>query len=126
MARFKEQPALLKMDCYMEKNCIGPAPAWGNKCRQCFLLLFLLIASFIQLPAQTGMRITGHVRDSKGAPISGVSVTVKGRATGTTTDNTGSFAVNVSSGRSVLVFSNVGYLPREVTVGSQQNIEVTL
>ncbi|HEV8286458.1 MAG TPA: TonB-dependent receptor [Chitinophagaceae bacterium] len=108
----------------MEKNCIAPFQAWGKKCWK-ISLLFLLSFSFTQLFAQT-IRVGGTVKDTKGNTLSGVSVTVKGTAIGTTTDNNGSFTINVPSKNSVLVFSFVGFLPKEMTVGEQQIINLNL
>jgi len=59
--------------------------------------------------------ITGKVTDANGAPLSGVSVTVKGGKRGTTTGPDGQFRISAPAG-SVLVISNVGYADREVSV----------
>ncbi|QKG51438.1 carboxypeptidase-like regulatory domain-containing protein [Hymenobacter sp. BRD67] len=53
--------------------------------------------------------ITGRVTDSKGEPLPGVTVLVKGTTTGASTDAEGRFSLNVPEG-STLVFSSVGYL----------------
>ena len=109
----------------MEKKCLSPLPAWGGKRRQTFFSL-LFILSFTSLFAQTPIRVGGTVKDSKGAAISGASVNVKGGLSGTTTDSSGQFSITVPSQASVLIFSYVGFLPKEQTVGSQQAINITL
>ncbi|HEV7347819.1 TonB-dependent receptor [Telluribacter sp.] len=59
-------------------------------------------------------------------PLPGVSVVVKGTSRGTTTDGNGAYELVVPDVQSVLVFSFVGYLPQEVTVGNRSQIDITL
>ena len=70
--------------------------------------------------------VTGTVTGEGAAPLSGVSVVVKGSSNGTTTSADGTFTISVPDGNSVLVISSVGYEPKEITVGTQTNIVVTL
>jgi TonB-linked SusC/RagA family outer membrane protein len=69
--------------------------------------------------------ITGKVTDKDGVPIAGVTVTVKGKNKGTSTDNLGVFNIEASKG-DVLVFTSVGYILQNVTVGSSHSISVQL
>jgi TonB-linked SusC/RagA family outer membrane protein len=66
------------------------------------------------------------VTDANGDPISGVSVRVKGTATGVISDGNGKYTVTVSGSEAVLVFSYIGYIAQEITVGSQTVINVAL
>jgi TonB-linked SusC/RagA family outer membrane protein len=71
--------------------------------------------------------VSGRVLDAENSsPMPGVSVSVKGTSTGVITDADGNYAVEVPSETSVLVFSFVSYVPQEVTVGSQQAINISL
>ena len=70
--------------------------------------------------------VSGRVTDEQGAGLPGVSVVVKGSTQGTTTDGTGSYRISVPNEQSVLVFSFVGYLGKEVAVGSQTVLNVTM
>ncbi len=70
--------------------------------------------------------VSGKVVDEKGADLPGVSVAVKGSTQGTTTDGTGRFRITVPGPSAVLVFSFVGYLSQEITVGSQTALTVDL
>ena len=71
--------------------------------------------------------ITGKVTDDKALGLPGVSVVLKGTSTGTVTDAEGNYSINVpESGTPVLVFSFVGYLPREVTIGSESNLNIQM
>ncbi|MCE7072721.1 TonB-dependent receptor [Dyadobacter sp. CY327] len=71
--------------------------------------------------------IKGKVADDKGLGLPGVSVILKGSSTGTVTDSEGSYSLNIpETGENVLVFSFVGYVPKEVTVGNQSAVDVEL
>ncbi len=69
--------------------------------------------------------VTGIVTDSKGEPIIGASVLVKGTANGTVTDMNGEFSIQTSAG-STLVISYIGYTKKEVTIGSVSSYTITL
>ena len=60
-----------------------------------------------------------------GAPLAGVSVSVKGTSRGTTTDDTGAYAILASAGET-LVFSYLGYIAQEITVGQTAMVNVQL
>ncbi|RAW00543.1 SusC/RagA family TonB-linked outer membrane protein [Pseudochryseolinea flava] len=70
--------------------------------------------------------VTGTVIDDTGSPLPGVNVLIKGTTRGTTTDSDGKFVINVDSENDVLVFSFIGYEMKEVVVGKQTDISVTL
>ena len=70
--------------------------------------------------------IKGTVTDDKGEKLPGVSITVKGTRTGSTTNTSGEFSISVPDSKAILVFSFVGYEPQEVLVGYQNNIKITL
>ncbi|AWV98520.1 SusC/RagA family TonB-linked outer membrane protein [Arcticibacterium luteifluviistationis] len=78
------------------------------------------------LPEKILQTVSGTVKDDTGETLPGVSIVVKGTTNGTTTDIDGSFTLNVPTKSSVLVFSFVGYLAQEVTVGNQSQINVNL
>lgn len=90
------------------------------------LLLWLLVAiSVVHAYAQTKL-VSGKVTDAKdGSGLPGVSVGIKGTGKGALSANDGSYKLEVPEG-SVLVFSFIGYAPKEVPVGSQSTINVTL
>lgn len=69
--------------------------------------------------------ISGRVTDTKGEGIPGVNILEKGSATGTITDVNGNFTLTVSEG-ATLVVSAVGYMSKEIAVGNQASINVTL
>lgn len=72
-------------------------------------------------------KVTGSVTDSKQEPLIGVNVTVKGApGIGAITDLNGKFSLSLPSGRTVLVFSYIGYTAQEANVGSKGHIDVVL
>jgi TonB-linked SusC/RagA family outer membrane protein len=70
--------------------------------------------------------ITGTITDSKGAPIPGANVTVKGTATGTIADADGKYSLPVTDANGTLVFSFIGYKAQEVPIGGRGEVNVTL
>jgi TonB-linked SusC/RagA family outer membrane protein len=70
------------------------------------------------------VNISGQVSDAIG-PLSGVSVVVKGTQRGVSTSTDGKYSISAAKG-SVLVFSSIGYDPKEIVVGDQTVINVTL
>jgi TonB-dependent starch-binding outer membrane protein SusC len=69
--------------------------------------------------------VKGKVTGDNNEPLSGVSITVKGTTTGTTTDAGGLFTISVSE-NATLVFSSVGYQSQEVAINNQTSVNVHL
>ncbi|MBN1598586.1 MAG: TonB-dependent receptor [Bacteroidales bacterium] len=89
-------------------------------------VMALLLLCFMQLNVfAQGRGITGTVIDSDGEPLPGVSIIVKGTTQGTTTSIEGTYSLEVPDD-AVLVFSFIGFTPKEITVGDQSTIDVTL
>ena len=77
--------------------------------------------------ARADSKVTGKVADEKGEPLPGVSVTLKGTATGVVSDINGSFSINVpDAGSAVLVFRFIGYATQEVPLKGAGTITVNL
>lgn len=70
--------------------------------------------------------ITGTVVDAEKTPLAGVTVSIKGSETATTTDARGNFRITLQQRDATLVFSNVGFEPQEVEVTDQRSIQITL
>lgn len=88
-----------------------------------FLLALLFVP--LWLSAQN-ISVQGKVSDKNGEALVGASVVVKGSTIGTATDANGSYSVAGLSETAVLVFSYLGYVSQEVTVGAQRVVSVTL
>lgn len=70
--------------------------------------------------------VTGTVKDSKGQPLPGVSVRIKGTSTGTSTDANGVFRLNLPTGNEVLVISMIGYKTLEIPAAGKTTLTVVL
>lgn len=91
------------------------------------LLFCSVMVLFAHSIMAQGRAVTGTViSEEDGEPIPGVSVLLKGTAVGTVTNIDGTYSINVVDGQSVLVFSFVGLLAQEVTVGNQNEINITM
>jgi TonB-linked SusC/RagA family outer membrane protein len=78
-----------------------------------------------QSSVQQNRKISGIITDENGDPLIGVSILVKGTTTGTITSIDGDFSLDIPS-NSVLVVSYIGYKTKEVTVGNQQKLKITI
>jgi TonB-linked SusC/RagA family outer membrane protein len=72
------------------------------------------------------IKAVGQVVDEAGEPIPGANVTVKDNpGVGTVTDIDGNFVLNVPN-NATIVISYLGFLPKEIIVGSKTNFVVVL
>ena len=62
--------------------------------------------------------ISGVVVNDKGVPLSGVSVLEKGTNNGTTTAEDGKYSIDVTSSQSILVFTYVGFVKKEISASN--------
>ena len=85
------------------------------------ILLFFTTAAF----AQT-ITVSGTVTDATNAPLIGVSVSVKGTANGAVTNVDGKYTLQQVPVNAVLVFTSIGYIPQEITVGNNGTINVLM
>ncbi|HWN88792.1 MAG TPA: TonB-dependent receptor plug domain-containing protein, partial [Chitinophagaceae bacterium] len=85
------------------------------------MLSVLAFSFFLTIQAQT---VSGTVSEA-GKALPGVTVTVKGKQTATTTDAAGKFSIN-AAGSDVLVFTSVGYATKEVAIKNNTSLTVEL
>lgn len=76
-------------------------------------------------PEEILIKGTVLAKDDQSA-LPGVSVVLRGTSSGTTTDQNGAYEIRVPGAESVLVFSFVGYISQEVTVGNRTRIDLSL
>ncbi|MFT7273932.1 MAG: TonB-dependent SusC/RagA subfamily outer membrane receptor, partial [Spirosomataceae bacterium] len=87
------------------------------------LMAMLLNVGFVYAQDRT---ISGKVTSGNdGSALPGVSIVVKGSTQGVTTDADGVYKISVAS-KSTLVFSYVGFMPKEVAIGNRTIIDVQL
>jgi TonB-linked SusC/RagA family outer membrane protein len=83
----------------------------------------VIVRSKINQPAIT---VSGLVRGASTQPLAGVSVLVKGiPGRGTRTGADGTYTLSVPA-NAVLVFTYVGYISQEISVGGKSRLDVTL
>ena len=78
------------------------------------------------LPQQAQRKVTGKVTDQAGVPIPGVAIIVKGTTIGVTSDSDGNFSLSLPVDTKMLVFSFIGMLSQEITIGSKTIINVKM
>ena len=85
-----------------------------------FFLPLLLLAGQVNAQDKT---VAGKVTGSDGAPLSNVTILVKGSTSGTQTTADGNFSLRVPANATKLVFSSVGFGDKEMTVtGTTMNV----
>ncbi|WP_026452588.1 SusC/RagA family TonB-linked outer membrane protein [Aequorivita capsosiphonis] len=88
-------------------------------------ILTLLLALVVQLTFAQQKTITGTVTDESGLPLPGANVIIKGTSSGTQSDFDGIYSISANVGQT-LTYSYVGFDTKEVKVGNQNSINVTL
>ena len=78
-----------------------------------------------RLSVAADVTVQGRVTDENNAPLTGVTVSIKGTTRGTTTDAGGSYSINAPE-KGTLVFSFVGYTTQEIPIGNQSKLNVSL
>ena len=95
----------------------------------CLFLAFFLCCFVHSARSQTTpvkIEVTGSVVDSSNIGMPNVTVSERGTKNAVSTSPEGAFSIRVAGPNSVLIFSSVGYSHRQVRVGNQTKLEVTL
>ena len=74
---------------------------------------------------KTPITASGTVTDSKGEPLIGVSILVKGTSNGTITDMDGNFKIQAAKG-DVLEVSYIGYASQAITLANAQPLKIVM
>ena len=72
------------------------------------------------------LTVKGKVTDDKGAPLSGVTVTIKSTSRRAATNVDGMYSITVNSANAVLVFTHIGLGAQEIPVNGKSVIDVKL
>jgi TonB-linked SusC/RagA family outer membrane protein len=89
------------------------------------LLAFLLMTCMLSAAYTQTKSVAGKVTDASGTPLPGISITIKGTLSGTTTAENGTFKLTVPE-NAVLVISGVGFEPTEMSVRNKTVFDVQL
>jgi TonB-linked SusC/RagA family outer membrane protein len=71
-------------------------------------------------------KVTGKISDEKGEPMLGVTILVQGTNIGVISNIDGNYTINVPDEKSILAFSFVGFLTKEIKVENQSVIDVIM
>ncbi len=89
------------------------------------LMVVVAVTWSFQVQAQD-KSVTGRITGAdNGDGLPGVNILIKGTSTGAVSDFDGNYTLTVPD-NSVLIFSFIGYVSQEVTVGSQSSIDIVL
>ena len=77
-------------------------------------------------PVAQAIAVSGKITDNKGIGLPGVSVLIKGTKTGVVSDVNGNYSIKAPDQKSVLVFSFIGMVSQEVSVGDRTVINIVL
>ena len=94
--------------------------------------LFLVLLGFVSFGFMTSSHgqailVQGTITDNTGMGVPGATVLIKDNPTvGTQSDFDGNYSIEVPNGQAVLVYSYLGFSTKEITVGTQTTINVTL
>lgn len=96
--------------------------------RKIFTLLFLPFIFLLSLSVQAQVKtVNGKVTSADdGLPMPGVGVKVKGTATSAISDQNGNFTIAVPNNSAVLVFTSIGFIAQEVTVGGNTSFTIKM
>ena len=95
-----------------------------KRLRRYGLAMLLFLCSYVTF-AQV-RTVSGKVTDATGAPLSGVTISTKGKQNATTSADDGSFTLkNVVAG-DVLSFSSIGFTSTEQKVGTNADLTISL
>ncbi|HVF95681.1 MAG TPA: carboxypeptidase-like regulatory domain-containing protein, partial [Flavisolibacter sp.] len=80
-----------------------------------------LLALCLAASAWAQQTVSGTIRDDKANPVAGVTVSVKGTNRNTVTDASGRYSISAGP-NDVLVFSSIGFVPKEVAVEARTTL----
>jgi TonB-linked SusC/RagA family outer membrane protein len=122
----------------MKKNlyCYGFKNPWSSIRREFLTLKIVLIVLAFSILKASGsvyspdpqqIVVSGKITDKgTGEPLTGVNIIVEGTTTGTISDISGGYTIQVPDKNAVLVFSSVGYVSQKVPVDGQSIIDINL
>lgn len=89
--------------------------------------MLLMMIGLIGLVGMANAQVTGRVTDGEtGESLPGVTVLEKGTTNGTITDIDGRYSIALSDELGTLIFSFVGFAPKEIPLNGQSMVDVAL
>src|SRR5688572_29213588 len=94
------------------------------------MIVFCLFFCLLNFSIQAQTQLTGFVKDIKGVPVAGATISINESYDGTTSDSTGYFSFSTSEkGQQLLIVSAIGYLTSENKIslnGVTQQIAIAI
>ena len=81
------------------------------------------VSTDVAAVTQQGVTVKGVVKDAKGEPIIGATVTEKGTKNATVTDYDGNYTLNVANRNATLVVSYIGFTTQEIKAGNDVTLQ---
>ncbi len=75
---------------------------------------------------QAPITLKGVITDENNTPLAGVSIIVKGTQKAVSTDAEGKYSISIDGPGSVLQVSYIGFIQKEIKVGKEKDINITL
>lgn len=97
--------------------------------RVCLCLAFMLMVfnpSQAKIPTNLELTVSGIVSDENSNPLVGATITLKGAAIGTISNEEGVFTITVPDGNGSLLVSYVGYAKQEIPINNRSKIDITM
>jgi TonB-linked SusC/RagA family outer membrane protein len=95
--------------------------------KKTLLMSLVLMLTLFQVALAQTRTISGRVTDQKtGEGLPGVTVLLKGTTNGVSTNSDGAFSLSAPATGGTLVFSSVGYITQERTIGTQSDFAIGL
>lgn len=91
-----------------------------------YLVLLCLVLNMASVYSQNNYRISGKVLDENGEPLRGVTILLRESQSKALSDEIGNYSITVPSLDGVLVFTYVGFQPKEVGINGNTLLNVTL
>ncbi len=88
-------------------------------------LFVLLLLQYSQATLAQQKTVTGVILSTDNTPVDGATILLKGKNTGTKSDQNGKFSISAGP-NDVLVVSAAEYVTREIKIGNSSTISVTL
>ena len=97
----------------------------GTNCSYVIKNNHIVISAENKKQEKENLVVTGTITDEHGEPIIGANVMERGTTNGCISDIDGNYSLSVK-GNSVLLFSYIGYISKEIAVNNQKMINVRL
>ncbi len=108
---------------YFQNRKLSKKPKLDLLLKGSIFLLLLIISVGLTGQIMVNGKVTGA---GDGLELIGVNIVLKGTSQGAITDASGNYEISVPSAESILIFSYLGYLDQEVTVGNRTVIDVVM